>query len=188
MKRCKKTYEATFICTFKDIRNIFQSMRYLISIFLTTIIFSSCTEKETVTSNTRQDILIRYKWKHYQTRTVSIDTSTNTIIKDTIAQTEICYQNSLFVFAADSVVKRTLQCFTPATNNEGKWFLKADSTFAAPIIVRSGYGTGTVYTDFGLPYSKMKLLNETDLQLLAISYDGFSPVRYYHTWYLKAAY
>ncbi len=168
-------------------------MRYLISIFLVTIfwssiVFTSCTKNEKVTANTQQDILIRHKWKHFQTRTVTIDTITNTIVKDTIVQTEVCYQNSLFVFAADSVVKRTLQCFTPASNHEGRWYLKADSTFAAPIIVRSSYGTGSVYTDFGLPYSKIKLLTETDLQLLSISYNGFSPLKFYSTWYLKAAY
>jgi hypothetical protein len=166
-------------------------MRYLISIFLITvfwssIVFSSCTEKETVTANTQQDILIRHKWKHYQTRTVTIDTTTNIIIKDTVAQTEICYQNSLFVFAADSVVKRTLQCFTPASNNEGRWYLKPDSTFAAPILVRTSYGTGWIYTDFGLPYGKMILLTEIEFRVTAISTFNFGNTKSYHTYFLKA--
>lgn len=150
------------------------------------LVLYSCTKTGEVNKNTQEDILIRHTWKHYQTRTITIDTITNTIIKDTLTQVEICYQNSLFIFATDSVIRRAIQCFTPASNHEGRWYLKADSTFDGPIIVRTSYGTGSVYTNFGLPYGKMKLLTETDFQLQA--YDGFTygNVTAYNIYYLKA--
>lgn len=150
------------------------------------LVLYSCTKTGEESKNTREDILIRHSWKHYQTRTITIDTITNTIIKDTLTQVELCYQNSLYVFAADSVIKRTLQCFTPPGTHEGRWFLNADSTFAGSILVRTSFGTGWVYTNFGLPYGKMKLLTETDFHLKA--YDGFTygSVRAYNIYYLKA--
>lgn len=160
---------------------------YVLFISLATIICYSCNKTET--TNTQQDLLMRHKWMHYQTRTVSINTITNTVIKDTTQQIEACYQNSLFVFLPDSVIKRTLQCFTPPSNNEGRWYLKADSTFSGSIMVRTSYGTGWVYTDFGLPYGKMKLLTDTDFQISAESSSGFYPgypVKNYNTLYLRA--
>jgi hypothetical protein len=159
---------------------------YVIVVLCVSVMLFSCNEKETIAAITQQDILIQHKWKHYQTRTISIDTTTNTVVKDTMYLVEPCSQNSLYVFAADSVVKRTLQCFAPASNNEGRWYLKTDSTFAAPITVRTSYGTGWIYTDFGLPYGKMKLLTQSDFQLFAISYRGFGPVKFHNTLYLKA--
>lgn len=166
-------------------------MRYLILFYLfaivySSVVFSSCTKTDAGAANTQQDILIRYKWKHYQTRTITVDTLTNTVIKDTLTQVDLCYQNSLFVFATDSVVKRNIVCFTPASNNEGRWFLKADSTFSASIMVRASFGTGYIYIDMGLPYGKMKLLTDNDFQLSAISYNGFSSLKYFNTLYLKA--
>ncbi len=160
--------------------------KFLLLIAISLIVFSSCNEKETVAANTQEDILMGHKWKHYQTRTVSIDTTTHTIVKDTMYLVDACYQNSLFVFSPDSVVRRTLQCFTPVSNNEGRWYLKTDSTFAASIMVRTSYGTGWIYTDFGLPYGKMKQLTETDFQLYATSVNPFAPIIYQNTFYLKA--
>ena len=153
------------------------------------VIFFSCTKKETITANSKQDILIGHKWKHYQTRSVTIDTATNTVIKDTLYQLETCDQNSLYVFATDSVVKRNFLCFSSPSENEGRWFLNTDSTFAAIILVRTSYGTGSVLNNFGLPYGKMKLLTETDFQLTS-SYGGFTygSLSGYATYYLKAVY
>ena len=142
---------------------------YLMAIVIVSVVLFSCNKVETAI--TQQDILIQHKWKHFHTRTIIYDTATNTVVQDTTVQIEACYQNSLFVFAADSVVKRTLQCFNPATTNEGRWYLKADSIFDASIMVRTSYGTGWVYTNVGIPYSKMKLLTETDLQVLLQAAD-----------------
>jgi hypothetical protein len=166
-------------------------MQYLIC-FCSVIILSSsaflfsCTKNAADTSNTQQEILIRHKWKHYQTRTISIDTITNTIIKDSLYIVDSCYQNSLYAFATDSVVRRNFICFAAPSEKEGRWYLKADSAFAASIMIRTSYGTGYILQDFGLPYGKMKLLTETDFQLLGIYYNGFSPIKYYNTLYLKA--
>ena len=160
---------------------------YLMAIVVVSVVLFSCNKVETAI--TQQDILIQHKWKHFQTRTITYDTATNTVVQDTTVQIEACYQNSLFVFAADSVVKRTLQCFNPATTNEGRWYLKADSIFDASIMVRTSYGTGWVYTNVGIPYSKMKLLTETDLQVFTTS-GGFTfgSTRAYSTLYYKAVY
>lgn len=150
------------------------------------VIFSSCTEKETIIANSQQDILMRHKWKHYQTRTVITDNTTNSIVTDTITQPEICNQNSLLIFAADSLVRRNSLCLNPDPINEGRWFLKADSTFSAPIWQRRSYGSGYTFYNFGLPFGKMKLLTEADFQLLA--YDGFTygNVTAYNIYFLKA--
>jgi hypothetical protein len=165
-------------------------MKYLIHFYLVVIVvvsavLFSCTKNET--ANTQQDILLRHTWKHYQTRTVTYDTTTNTVVQDTMVLTEACYQNSLFVFATDSVVKRTLQCFTPANTYEGRWYLKADSTFSAPIMVRTSYGTGVIYINQGIPYGKMKLLTETDLQVFTTEGINYGNRRAYSTLYYKAA-
>jgi len=123
----------------------FGIMKYLIRFYLLVIVvvsavLFSCNKEET--ANTQQDILLQHKWKHYQTRTVTVDTITNTVIKDTLILVEPCYQNSLYVFATDSVIKRTIACFAPASNNEGRWYLRSDSTFSGSIMVRTSYGTG----------------------------------------------
>lgn len=159
----------------------------LIIISGSSVIVSSCTEKETTTANTQQDILIRHKWKHYQTRSVTIDTITHTVVKDTLYLVDSCYQNSLYIFAADSVVRRNFICFSAPTEKEGRWFLNTDSTFAATILVRTSYGTGSVLNNFGLPYGKMNLLTETDFQLTSSS-GGFTygSLSGYATYYLKA--
>jgi hypothetical protein len=168
-------------------------MQRLIPFYLTIIFYSlaflfSCTKNDTEITNTWREILIRHKWKHYQTRTVITDNTTNTIITDTITQPEICDQNSLFIFAADSVVRRNSACPNPDPVNEGKWYLKADSTFAAPIWQRRSFGTGYVLYNAGLPAGKMKLLTETEFQLLSSS-GGFTfgNTTGYNTYYLKAA-
>ena len=158
----------------------------LIILVCSLVIFSSCTKKETTTANSQEDILLRHKWRHYQTRTVSIDTITNSIITDSLYSIDSCNLNSLYTFAADSVVRRNFICFAAPSQREGRWYLKTDSTFAASIMVRTSYGTGYIFQDFGLPYGKMKLLNETDFQLFAISYYGFGPIKYKNTLYLKA--
>lgn len=150
------------------------------------VIFCSCTEKESTSANSRQAILMRHKWKHYQTRVISIDTTTNTIVKDTLQQVEPCSQNSVYIFAANGVVKRTLECFPPPQENLGTWYIMADSSFSASIPIRLGYGTGSVLGEFGIPNCKMKVLTETDLQLFGVSYSFFYPMKYYNTLYLKA--
>lgn len=130
---------------------------------------------------------MRHKWKHYQTRAVTIDTITHTVVKDTMYLVDSCYQHSLYVFAADSVVRRNFICFSAPTEREGRWYLKADSTFAASIMVRTSYGTGYIFQDFGLPYGKMILLTEMDFQLTSSS-GGFTygSLSGYATYYLKA--
>lgn len=167
-------------------------MRYLFTFYIiafscSSVIFFSCTKTDAGTANTQQDILMRHKWKHYQTRAVTIDTITHVIVKDTMYLVDSCYQNSLYVFAADSVLRRNFICFTAPTEKEGRWFLKIDSAFAASIPVRTSYGTSTVVTDFGLPYGKMKLLTEMDFQLTS-STAGFTygSLSGYSTYYLKA--
>ena len=159
---------------------------YLITIFCSSFVFFSCNKTDAGAANTQQDILMRHKWKHYQTRVISIDTTTNTVLKDTLEQVEPCRQNSLYIFAASGVVKRTLECFPPPRENLGSWYLMADSSFLASIPIRLGYGTGSVYGEFGISNCKMKLLTETDLQLFGISYNGFYPIKYHNTLYLKA--
>lgn len=159
---------------------------YLIAIFCSSVIFFSCTKADAGAANVHQDILMRHKWKHYQTRIISIDTTTNTVVKDTLEEVEICRQNSLYIFAADGVLKRTLECFPPPRENSGSWYLMADSSFLASIPIRLGYGTGAVYGEFGIPICKMKLLTETDLQLFGVSYNGFYPIKYHNTLYLKS--
>jgi hypothetical protein len=160
---------------------------YLIVIFCSSATFFSCTKTDAGAANTPQDILMRHKWKHYQTRSVTIETATNTVIKDTLYQVETCDQNSLYVFATDSVVKRNFLCFSSPSDREGRWFLNTDSTFAAIILVRTSYGTSSVLSNFGLPYGKMKLLTETDFQLTSSS-GGFTfgSLVGYATYYLKA--
>jgi hypothetical protein len=159
---------------------------YLIAIFCSSLVFCSCTKTDAGAANTRQDILMRHKWKHYQTRVISIDTITNTVIKDTMEMAEICYQNSFYIFLAGGVVKRTLECFPPPQENSGTWYIMADSSFSASIPIRLGYGTGAVYGEFGIPNCKMKVLTETDLQLFGVSYNFFYSIKYYYTLYLKA--
>lgn len=160
---------------------------YLIIIFCSSVFLFSCTKNTAESANTRQDILMRHKWKHYQTRSVTIDTTTNTVIKDTLYQVETCYQNSLYVFATESVVKRNFLCFSSPSVSEGRWFLNTDSTFAATILIRTSYGTGSVLTDFGLPYGKMKLLTETDFQLTSFSTSfSYGSTSGYATYYLRA--
>jgi hypothetical protein len=159
---------------------------YLIAIFCSSVVLCSCTKTDAGSANTHEDILIRHKWKHYQSRVISIDTITNTVVKDTMEQAEICYQNSFYIFVAGGVVKRTLQCFPPPQENLGSWYIMADSTFSASILIRVSYGTGATYIDFGIPRSKMKLLTETDLQLFGISYFGYGPIIKYNTSYFKA--
>jgi hypothetical protein len=160
---------------------------YLIIVLCNSVFFCSCTKTDAGTANTQQDILMRHKWKHYQTRSVTIDTATNTVIKDTLYQVEACYQNSLYVFATASVVKRNFLCFSSPSDSEGRWFLNTDSAFAATILIRTSYGTGSVLTDFGLPYGKMKLLTETDFQLTSFSASfSYGSISGYATYYLKA--
>lgn len=159
---------------------------YLIAVFCSSVFLFSCTKNEADITNTWREILMRHKWKHYQTRVISIDTITNTIVKDTLEQVEVCRQNSLYIFAANGVVKRTLECFPPPQENLGTWYIMADSSFSASIPIRLGYGTGAVYGEFGIPNCKMKVLTETDLQLFGVSYSFFYSIKYYNTLYLKA--
>jgi hypothetical protein len=160
---------------------------YVIVAFSSSVFVFSCTKNEADITNTWGEILMRHKWKHYQTRSVTIDTATNTVIKDTLYQVEACYQNSLYVFATDGIVKRNFLCFSPTSDSEGRWFLNTDSTFAATILIRTSYGTGSVLTDFGLPYGKMKLLTETDFQLTSFSSSfSYGSTNGYATYYLKA--
>lgn len=161
---------------------------YVIAAFFNSVFLFSCTKDETDTTNSWRQMLMRHKWKHYQTRSVTIDTTTNTVIKDTLYQVEACGQNSLYVFASDSVVKRNFLCFSSPFEKEGRWFLNADSAFAAIILLPTSYGTGTVLSNFGLPYGKMKLLTETDFQLTSSPLGGvtYGSLSGYSTYYLKA--
>ena len=159
---------------------------YLIAIFCSSVVFCSCTKTDAGAANIQQDILMRHKWKHYQTRVISIDTTTNTVVKDTLEEVEVCRQNSLYIFAAYGVVKRTLECFPPPQENSGTWYIMADSSFSASIPIRLGYGTGAVYGEFGIPNCKMKVLTEADLQLFGVTYSFFYSIKYYNTLYLKA--
>lgn len=180
------------IFIFVDLMNsLSYTMKRLIPLILIIIsgspfIFSSCNEKESIISNIQQDILMRHKWRHYQTRTVTIDVLTNTVLKDTITRPDGCFTNSLYSFAADSLIKRNLICSSSSGEKEGKWYLKADSTFSGSITLRISYGTGYTLLDVGLPYSKMKLLTETDFQLFEVTNDTYLPVKYHNTLFLQA--
>jgi hypothetical protein len=161
---------------------------YAIVIFLSPVFLFSCTKNAAESTNTQQDVLIKHAWKHYQTRTVIIDNVTNAIVTDTITQPDVCFLNSLYTFAKDSIIKRNFQCIASPTEREGRWYLNSDSAFAGSIMIRTSYGTGYILQNFGLPNGKMKLLTETDFELLSSSSGGFiyGNTIAYNTYYLKA--
>jgi len=154
--------------------------------------FSAACKKNPFDSSSlsRSEILMKYKWMNYKRRVLTYKDSTDIILQDTTYtfnrySPDSCYLNALYVFSSDSLVERNFQCFNPVYTGKGKWFFNNDSMFSASIYLRTSYGSGSITSDFGIPYGKVIFFSEKEMTVKSFSHFYNSDTTY-NIYYLKS--